>query len=88
MDATGLSRGKDALITAAGPLAQAGLTALLFVAWRANDGDGPVAATLDAVLTTALWLNAGMLAYNLLPFGDLDGGRLLRTIRGVRSAPG
>lgn len=74
----------DILSTAAGPamnlllcvaFALGSATALAF-GWKPS-------ATAADFLVTAIALNAGLLAFNLLPIPPLDGGRLLRRFTGM-----
>jgi Zn-dependent protease len=74
----------DILSTAAGPamnlllcLAFAlGSAVALALGWRPS-------STGSDFLVTAIALNAGLLAFNLLPIPPLDGGRLLRRFSGM-----
>ncbi len=77
----------DILSTAAGPamnlllclgFALGSATALAF-GWRP-------APSASEFLVTAIALNAGLLAFNLLPIPPLDGGRLLRRFSGMTEA--
>jgi Zn-dependent protease len=74
----------DILSTAAGPAMNLllcvafalGSATLLAFGWKPS-------ATAADFLVTAIALNAGLLAFNLLPIPPLDGGRLLRRFTGM-----
>jgi Zn-dependent protease len=75
--------GSLALIAAAGPLVTALLAVLGYcvrAAWPGGDGVGAGAA-LEMLLTLLVACNVVGLALNLLPFGPLDGARLLAAAR-------
>ncbi len=75
--------GAELRFAAAGPAVTAGLLAL-FAAVRFGLGDG-TADWLRAFLDYQIYVNAAILAFNLLPAFPLDGGRVLRALLWKRS---
>jgi Zn-dependent protease len=67
---------------AAGPLVNVALLPILgfFVAFSGAhvwDASGP---NFDGLLPTIFWINAGLLAFNILPIYPLDGGQIFRSL--------
>jgi len=74
---------KEALLSAAGPLANLVLGGLAFLVWNVQPN-----TTLDIVAPFIAGVNAWMIVINVVPAFPLDGGRLARTIlRGLLKQP-
>lgn len=76
-----LTRGRFALIVAAGPLVTACLAAAAYALYRFDMPYSPAGIVADQAIEVALLINVIGLVINLLPFRGLDGGQLLRTAR-------
>lgn len=68
-----------ALVAVAGPLTNLLLATLFLVAWKAAVWTGPYQDIdlLPRVLEGALWFNAILFVFNLIPIPPLDGSRIL-----------
>jgi len=85
VDDARLTRGRFALIIAAGPLVTALIVASAYLLYRVETPYSPAGAAADAVIDYALIVNAAVLVFNLLPLPGLDGGQLLRAGRATRA---
>jgi len=67
---------------AAGPLVNVVLAPILFVAFLACKSSGLAETMPDlyAFVRAVLWINIGLLAFNILPIYPLDGGQILRSL--------
>jgi Zn-dependent protease len=77
-DEASLTRGRFALIVAAGPLVTAVLAAGAFVLSGVEFAASPAGVVAERLITSAVWVNAVALAVNLLPLRGLDGWYLLK----------
>ncbi len=71
--------GPELLIALAGPAVNLAIAAALWAAIAAFGpalGSGPLAV----VLVQMLWINVGLMAFNMLPVFPMDGGRVLRAL--------
>jgi Zn-dependent protease len=67
---------------AAGPLVNVGMLVILSLLWMLNRSTGWADAipNAHALLRTLLFINLGLLIFNLLPIYPLDGGQILRSL--------
>ena len=71
--------GPELLIALAGPAVNLGIAAVL---WAGLEVFEPwlYHSLLGAVMAEMLWINLGLLAFNMLPVFPMDGGRVLRAL--------
>jgi len=72
---------QEFLIAIAGPAVNLGLAGMLFLLTSLLDASTALAAAMTPggnVLTMLMWVNLGLVVFNLLPAFPMDGGRVLR----------
>ncbi len=71
--------GPELLIALAGPAVNLGIAAVL---WSALTALGPelFAAGFGPLMAQLMWINVGLLLFNMLPVFPMDGGRVLRAL--------
>ena len=67
---------------AAGPLVNVALAPVLYIAVRMSGSLGwaQTMPNLDVFLNSVLWIDIGLLVFNMLPVYPLDGGQILRSL--------
>lgn len=73
-------------VALAGPAVNVGIVVVLAMIRPvvAAVGDGPGVLSALVLLERLLWVNAGLVAFNLLPAFPMDGGRVLRALLALR----
>jgi Zn-dependent protease len=75
----------NALVAAAGPLSNLMIAIVTAMLWRLHVFAG-MPAFVQLVVSVMVWINVGLLLFNLIPLAPLDGSSVLNGVVGERGA--